>query len=433
MASVLHFFFCTKKMFGNKFLVRAHLPSPSFHPFRLLQLSVSDSSSSIEIETLCWKLSRRWRLACFHPSPSSVFIIYQRCQNEEAARVVEELAKSMAICKLGEEEEVRSAILIARAVECWFRSLMMEKSWRCIGESTFVDSTFAVDEEKKYFHALNARVQSEIDGIVFIVSPDVIWFIRDKITDLVSSWTLQSFHDGNVALVEKDRHFTACVTLPSLHSGHILGLSLLNPVGEKFKLLEELWKFKHGLSLLSDYYVNVHFSYGGQESKTWLPSAFVLRGSGLCPPPQTVRYSMALNALNSFINTIGCLDFFSQGPLKVKQVSSLESPMMQPVWKAVGTSCNENKNITDECITSQNLHLTLDFRAQKPAPSFTSANRMLGYDKNAAAVWTSDEITKNTSLLIPKSFNEVVHVATKPPLCQSQIYQRAKGDGTLNI
>ncbi|XP_020705575.2 uncharacterized protein LOC110116374 [Dendrobium catenatum] len=143
-------------MFRNKILVRAYLPSPSFHHFLLVQLSLSDSSSPIEIEALCWKLSRRWRLACLHPSPSSIFISYQRSQTEAAARVVEELTKTLAVCNVEEEVEVvRSAILIASVVECWLRSLMLEKNWGCIGDSTFVNSTFASDEEKKYFQALN--------------------------------------------------------------------------------------------------------------------------------------------------------------------------------------------------------------------------------------------------------------------------------------
>ncbi|KAI0498806.1 hypothetical protein KFK09_019701 [Dendrobium nobile] len=315
-----------------------------------------------------------------------------------------------------EEEVVRSAILIASVVECWLRSLMLEKNWGCVGDSTFVNSTFASDEEKKYFQALNV------------------------ITDLIASQALQSLHDGNITLVEKDRLFTACIILPSLCNGHILGLSKLPPVGENFELLEELWKFKHCQPLSSDYYVNVHFSYGGQAYKQWLPSAFVLRGSGLSPAPQTVRSSMAVNALNSFISTIGSSDFFGQGPLKVKDVSSLETPMMQPGWKAVGTASNDNKintSATDQCLISQNLHLTLDFRTRKPAHWFISANSMLDHEKNLSAALTSDGMTETTTtcvfqLSIPKPLNEVVQATAKlPPVSQSETYQRAEKNEAL--
>ncbi|KAH0455335.1 hypothetical protein IEQ34_015367 [Dendrobium chrysotoxum] len=148
-------------MFRNKILVRAYLPSPSFHPFVIVQLSLSDSSSPIEIEALCWKLSRRWRVACLHPSPSSIFVSYQGFMMNVVGLRSEliDLYPGLLLVvfyKVEEEEEVvRSAILIARVVECWLRSLMLEKSWGCIGDSTFVNSTFASDEEKKYFQALN--------------------------------------------------------------------------------------------------------------------------------------------------------------------------------------------------------------------------------------------------------------------------------------
>ncbi|KAK8941480.1 hypothetical protein KSP39_PZI010208 [Platanthera zijinensis] len=142
-------------MFRNKILVTTRLASPSPSSFFLLHLSPSDSSSPIEIEILCWKLSRRFRLACFHPSPSSIFVIYQRSQTESAAQVVEEISKTLVIINVEDEEEVSSATLLATSMECWFRSLMLEKSWRCVGDCTFVESTFSRDKEKTHVQALN--------------------------------------------------------------------------------------------------------------------------------------------------------------------------------------------------------------------------------------------------------------------------------------
>lgn len=70
------------EMFRNNLVVLADPPSSS--PFLLRQLSLlpalsqptSSSLAAVEVETLCWKISRRWRLACFLHHPD-VFVIYQ--------------------------------------------------------------------------------------------------------------------------------------------------------------------------------------------------------------------------------------------------------------------------------------------------------------------------------------------------------------------
>lgn len=48
-----------------------------------------------------------------------------------------------------------SGSLVAKAVECGLRSLMLEHGWRCVGESIYVDSTFAASEERSDLSAVN--------------------------------------------------------------------------------------------------------------------------------------------------------------------------------------------------------------------------------------------------------------------------------------
>ncbi|PKA51788.1 hypothetical protein AXF42_Ash008017 [Apostasia shenzhenica] len=374
--------------------------------------------------------------------------LHEKAQNESAARLVEELAETLAICDemVGEEEEASSKYLIAKAVECSLRLLMLENEWKCVGENTFVQSNFSVDEQRNHHQALNVRVQSEKDDdLVFLVSPDVIWFTRHKISDLVSSRSLQSFQQGNLAVVEEDSFLTACTTLPSFHVGHIIGLSKIPPLGEKLEMLEELWMLKHGLALSSEYYINVHFNCGGYTSKQWFPSGFVLRGSEFSPAPKSMRSSMAKVALESFMKIIGGWDFFNQGLLKVKEVSSLNAPIMQPVWKAVGAA-NEGNNKTfgsmystiDEYISFQNLQLTLDFRTPKPALGLASGSKISDHDgNNSAAVCKGERITDATvqCTLRPETLNatnNIVKLAAKHlPVSQTQTYQ--KGDVLLTF
>ncbi|XP_020254041.1 1,2-dihydroxy-3-keto-5-methylthiopentene dioxygenase 1-like [Asparagus officinalis] len=84
------------KMFRNKILVRASPPPSS--SFSLLPLSLPIAgdrspplSNSIDLQTLCCRLSRTWRLACFLHA-GDIFVVYQR---ESAARVVDDLVRSI--------------------------------------------------------------------------------------------------------------------------------------------------------------------------------------------------------------------------------------------------------------------------------------------------------------------------------------------------
>lgn len=50
---------------------------------------------------------------------------------------------------------VCSGSLVAKAVECGLRCLMLERGWSFVGESIYVESTFAASEERTDLCALN--------------------------------------------------------------------------------------------------------------------------------------------------------------------------------------------------------------------------------------------------------------------------------------
>nr|CAD1837473.1 unnamed protein product [Ananas comosus var. bracteatus] len=239
-------------MFRNKILIRAS-PSSSSNLF-LLPLSLSLSAPlppptlSLDLETLCWKLSRQWRLACLLQR-SHILLLYQRAQSDAVARVVAELAEALPSIEVGEEEEVKSESLIAKAVECGLRSIMLDQKWTCVGNNFFVESTFSCSEERRF---------------------------------------------NKVA-----------------------------PSGESIDKLMALWSFKHGLRLASDHFIAVQLAYGCGKNMQWLPSSFVLRGSGFAPATQTIRSTKAMNALESFMKVLDAWDFFSQDFLIVKELLSV--------------------------------------------------------------------------------------------------------------
>ncbi|XP_026658336.2 uncharacterized protein LOC103701850 isoform X1 [Phoenix dactylifera] len=380
-------------MFRNKILVRVAPHDPlSSSPFLLLPLSISLPSSppspslSVELETLCWKLSRRWHLACL-PQSSEIFIVYQRAQSESVAQVVKALVEAVPVSSVGVEEEVRSASVIAKAVECGLKSFMLDNGWRCVGDNIFVDSTFACSEERSHLCAIDVQVQSEIDDdFVFLVSPDAFRFSRHEISDFVSSKMLERFDNGKEIVLEDYNICTACTILPSLYEGHAIGISKLLPAGEDFERLEELWSFKHGLALCSNYFVAIQFAYGRHMDKQWFPSAFILRGSGLAPTPQTIRHAKAAQSFESFIKKVGAWNFFNQGLLKVKEVYSLGVGMTLPVWnKATNSfplcitrdksSPHNEDSFNETYFFSKDLVLALDFRTPKPAFGYNFGGR----------------------------------------------------------
>ncbi|KAG6516515.1 hypothetical protein ZIOFF_026980 [Zingiber officinale] len=249
-------------MFRNTVVLRTHPPSNLSSPFLLRQLSLlrrpdpspTPSSLAVDVEILCWKICRRWSLACFL-QPPDVFLIYQRAQYESVDRALEELLRAMPDFTIGLEEEVASAALVAKAVEIWLRILMLEHKWTCVGDCTFVDSTFAGTEERSNVCALNlVRVQPEMgDDLVFLVSPEVVRFNRCK----------------------------------------------------------------HGLELKSDYFICVQLRHGSHPNK-WFPSAYILQDPVFSPALNSIRSLKALDALESFVKLIEAWNFFSLGQLKVK-------------------------------------------------------------------------------------------------------------------
>ncbi|RZS14168.1 hypothetical protein BHM03_00045884 [Ensete ventricosum] len=147
-------------MFRNSLVVLADPPSSS--PFLLRQLSLLpalsqptiSSLAAVEVETLCWKISRRWRLACFLHHPD-VFVIYQATQSQSAERALEEFVGGVPGITVGPEEEVASASLVTKAVEIVFRTVMLDHKWACVGNNTFIDSAFAGTDERKNVGAFN--------------------------------------------------------------------------------------------------------------------------------------------------------------------------------------------------------------------------------------------------------------------------------------
>ncbi|CAD5164552.1 unnamed protein product [Musa acuminata subsp. malaccensis] len=427
-------------MFRNNLVVLADPPSSS--PFLLRQLSLlpalsqptSSSLAAVEVETLCWKISRRWRLACFLHHPD-VFVIYQvqalvrsrlipnrmgvrsslldssllgrrelnpsplsaplRNSSKEYPASIDKiyltrtrLILNLARMKVGAEEEVASASLVTKAVEIVFRTVMLDHKWACVGNNTFVDSAFAGTDERKNVGAFNLRVQSEMDdGFVLLVSPEVLRFSRYKVTDFVSSEVWESFDNGEIVMFKDYGFLTACTIIPTLSEAHVIGVCKLLPDEENFERLELLWSLKHGLALNSEYFISVQLAYGSYAIK-WLPSAYILQDPSFSPAPQTPRSAKAVDVIDSFMKIFGAWDFFSQGQLKVKEVSSLGIVTKIPVWTTATNKfpcCmarnKENADIQNSLspkhLTSRDLKLALDFRAPKPGIQFVHGSRML--------------------------------------------------------
>ncbi|XP_039784257.1 uncharacterized protein LOC120650999 isoform X3 [Panicum virgatum] len=186
-------------MFRNKVLVRAAASASSpLEPFLLRQLSLSAAAAPIaalDLEILCCRLSRRHRLACLPQPPADALLVFQGCQSREAAEAVSEVAAAFPGATVGEEEElVCSGELVAEAVRCELRSMMLEHGWTCLGQSIYVDSKFHQSEERTDLSAVNVEVRlGRNDDFEFVVSPDAFRYTSHK--DIVrcspqnSAWT----------------------------------------------------------------------------------------------------------------------------------------------------------------------------------------------------------------------------------------------------
>ncbi|KAF7109574.1 hypothetical protein CFC21_109813 [Triticum aestivum] len=374
-------------MFLNQVLVRAvpvtssSAPSP---PFLLRQVSFSAAVPSLDLDILCCRLSRRHRLACLPQSPADALVVYQRCQSHAAAEVASEIAAAFTGASVGEEEEVVcSGSLVAKAVECGLRCLMLERGWSFVGESIYVQSTFAVIEERTDLCALNVEVRSGLnDDYEFVVSPDAFRFTALKISDVASSSVIETFQQIKEVSLDGCNLQTACAILPTLQEGHVIGFSELPPSGQILDSFTELCSVKHGVETNYSYHAAVKLTRGASCEKQWLPSPFVLQGPGLQPSPKSVRASKAMSSMRSFIESLKAWNCFGQSQLVIKEQLVVNCTATLPTWDkatsklAMHTARTENSEdlrLVHPSSVTKDQSLALDFRTPKPAVFSSSA------------------------------------------------------------
>ncbi|XP_044444709.1 uncharacterized protein [Triticum aestivum] len=377
----------TLAMFLNQVLVRAvpvtssSAPSP---PFLLRQVSFSAAVPSLDLDILCCRLSRRHRLACLPQSPADALVVYQRCQSHAAAEVASEIAAAFTGASVGEEEEVVcSGSLVAKAVECGLRCLMLERGWSFVGESIYVQSTFAVIEERTDLCALNVEVRSGLnDDYEFVVSPDAFRFTALKISDVASSSVIETFQQIKEVSLDGCNLQTACAILPTLQEGHVIGFSELPPSGQILDSFTELCSVKHGVETNYSYHAAVKLTRGASCEKQWLPSPFVLQGPGLQPSPKSVRASKAMSSMRSFIESLKAWNCFGQSQLVIKEQLVVNCTATLPTWDkatsklAMHTARTENSEdlrLVHPSSVTKDQSLALDFRTPKPAVFSSSA------------------------------------------------------------
>ncbi|KAF3332473.1 SAP domain-containing protein [Carex littledalei] len=420
-------------MFKNKILVKA-TPSPSHSSFFLLPLSLPSSSCttgpplSVDLEILSWKLSRKLRLACL-TQPFEILVVYQKSQSDLVDRVVSEFLKFDPLIRIGVEEEVKSVSVIAKAIEIGLRCVMLDNNWTCIGDNTFVKSTFSTSEERSNVYAVNVQVQSgDSDDVIFLVSPDTLRFSRHQISDLMSSKNVDELNNMREVILESFNFSMACTTLPSLSEGYFVGVSKVPPEGESVNNFEDLWSIKHGLTLKSNHYVAVQFLYGGSTNKTWIPSAFVLQGSGLTPAPKTIRVSKAMLAFQSFIKLLEAWDFFGGGSLIAKEQSLIGSGAGTCSWEKI--THNLPQCIINPGFICKDPLSALDFRTPKPDIGYSTEKNTLDRNKENSLLLT-DSDSKDASSTINEAqigLNDMAAVKSVLPGSKREDAQKAIQD-----
>ncbi|KAK3123296.1 hypothetical protein QOZ80_8AG0628150 [Eleusine coracana subsp. coracana] len=365
-------------MFRNKVLVRATASTSSsapLPPFLLRQLSLPAvvPIPALDLEILCSRLSRRYRLACLPQAPADALLVYQRCQSHEAAAAVSEVMAAFPGASVGEVEELAcSGELVAKAVGCELRSLMLEHGWRCLGETIFVCSTFAESEERTDLCAVNVNVRlGGNDDFEFVVSPDAFRFAAHKISGAASCYMMETFHPKKDVVFDNCSFRTGCTILPTLQEGHVIGYSKILPSEQCLDKFMELCSLKHGLDTSYNYYVAVKLSYGTSLEPQWLPSSLVLQGSGLQPALKSVRASKAMSSLGSFAKLLNAWNFFGQNQLEIKEQLLLNCTTTQPTWdKTQHILMQRTANINsskDPSFVATDPSFALDFRTPKPA------------------------------------------------------------------
>ncbi|XP_062200384.1 uncharacterized protein LOC133903056 isoform X2 [Phragmites australis] len=358
-------------MFRNKVLFRAAASSSSssapLPPFLLRQLSLPAAVPipTLDLDILCCRLSRRHRLACLPQPPADSLLVYQRCQSREAAEAVSEIMAAFPGAWVGEEEELAcSGALVAKAVECGLRSLMLEHGWRCLGESIYIESAFLENEERSDLCAVNVEVRlGRNDDFKFLVSPDAFRFTTHKISGAASSHMMETFQLKEVVL-DSCNFLTVCTTLPTLQEGHVIGYSKILPSEQCLDKFMELCSLKHGLDTNYNYHVAVKLTHGASLETQWLPSSFVLQGSGLQPALKSVRASKAMSSLQSFIDVLKAWNFFGQNQLVIKEQLLLNCTATLPTWDKAASNLTLHTARTDN---SKDQPFILDFRTPKPA------------------------------------------------------------------
>ncbi|RWR77123.1 putative DNA binding protein [Cinnamomum micranthum f. kanehirae] len=407
----------------NKILVRVQPPFSPCSAFSLHQLTLSQSHShpfpfplSCKLHSLCWKLSRKWRLACFSDS-FDIYIVHHKSQSDSAAQVVKKIKEALPVTDVFVGDgEVISGSLISKAVDCSLRSLLLEKNWKCVGDGYIVNSSFSRGEEKSHVYALDVTIQVDTDDcFVALVSPDVVRFSRHKIMDLLGSERQQRFNIGEEVFVDNYGFVTSCLVLPSLHEGHVIGLSRCLPAVENLEHMEELWTSKVFLNSVSVTTLSCTSRF---------PSAFVLQGSGLNPVPQTNRASNAILALESFMAAIEAWDFFDGGLLKFKDVCRLGISSDLPSWTkalnnneehfltAVNNPCMQ-KSIEGKVHSLGSLLSALDFRIPKPASGVLFGRETSEHTQIKGSTISSNKDTPNETC---SHFKDVGPVRTSAKL-----------------
>ncbi|CAD6342539.1 unnamed protein product [Miscanthus lutarioriparius] len=376
-------------MFRNKVLIRAAASSSSsssspspLPPFLLRQLSLSAAVPipAVDLEILCCRLSRRHRLACLPQPPADALLVFQRCQSLEAAEAVSEIAVAFpgASVEVGEEEAlVCSGSLVAEAVRCELRSMMLDHGWRCLGENIYVDSKFDQNEERTDLCAVNVEVRlGRTDDFEFVVSPDAFRYTTHKISDVASSSMLETFHHSNEVVLDTFNFLTVCTTLPALQEGHVIGYSKMLPSEQCLDKFMELCLLKHGLDTNCNYHVAVKLTYGASLGTKWWPSSLVLQGPGLQPALKSVRVSKAMSALQSFVELLKAWSFFGHNNLTIKEQVLLNCSSTLPAWDKAASDLTTHSSRTDNIenldlghtdVMSKHQSFILDFRTPKPA------------------------------------------------------------------
>ncbi|PNT67264.1 uncharacterized protein LOC100841852 isoform X4 [Brachypodium distachyon] len=383
-------------MFRNKVLVRAIPSSAPPPPFLLRQVSFSAAAPSLDLDILCCRLSRSHRLACLPQPPTDALVIYQRCQSRAADEVVSKIAAAFPIASVGEEEEVVcSGSLVAKAIECGLRCLMLEHGWSFVGESIYVETMFAASEERTDLCALNVEVRSgPNDHFDFIVSPDAFRFTAHKISDIASSSMMETFEHSKEVSLDGCNLQTACAILPTLKECHVIAFSKSLPPGHSLDKFIEFCSIKHGLETNYSYHAAVKLTHGDSWEKQWLPSSFILQGSALQPALKSVRALKAMSSLRSFIEFLKAWNFFGQHQLVIKEQLILNCATTLPSWKKAITVHTARADYSEDFGLSRphlkEKLLTLDFRTPKPAV-FCSLSAKLGNTKVDEKALSSDD------------------------------------------